>query len=301
MRHGAFGLGHLQPVACRAHRRFRLFHQLAFRRLRAVDAVARDAREIAALVPAAFPSRVSAAVVARQARLVHLRGLHLPELQDVPLGVIVHVRLAGAVAALAAVGGRGRAWFFASAWSVPLSDVALVFVAHEAGVAAGITRRRCLRRRRRLCLRKLRTNRTEIDGGGCTEGQRPARVDASRPSSSAAITSASQRHPNFARQCRFRRMCIRSGPMSCRMVRQFPRDLRSALRKGRTGHDRTCAEVSTGFRPRNVAAVESAPKYRKGYSGSEIPPWLSSDTRFPKAAYGVGASIVVEVSTENFR
>ena len=76
--------------------------------LRAVDAVARRAREVPRGVRAALPAGMRSAVVAGEARLADLRRLHRAKLQDVPLGVVVDVRLPGAVAALAPVRRRRR-------------------------------------------------------------------------------------------------------------------------------------------------------------------------------------------------
>ena len=50
---------------------------------------------------AALPAGVCAAVVAGEARLADLRRLHRAELQDVPLGVVVDVRLSRTMTALA--------------------------------------------------------------------------------------------------------------------------------------------------------------------------------------------------------
>ena len=85
-------------------------HELLLGRLRAVHAVAGGARRDCAR-SCALPSQPAcvAAVVAGQAGLADLRRLHLAELPDVPLGVVVDVRLPGPVAALAAVRRRRRA------------------------------------------------------------------------------------------------------------------------------------------------------------------------------------------------
>ena len=84
--------------------RLRLGLQLALERLRGVDAVARGAREVAGVVRAAIPERVRALGVAGQARLVAGAriDLRVAEAQDLALVVVVHVGLAGTVAALAA-------------------------------------------------------------------------------------------------------------------------------------------------------------------------------------------------------
>ena len=85
------------------------FTQLGLLRLRRVHRVARHAGQIAGGVSAAVPHRVLGLVVARHAGLVGLARRHLGELQDVPLGIVVDVRLAGTVARLAALVGGGRA------------------------------------------------------------------------------------------------------------------------------------------------------------------------------------------------
>jgi len=76
------------------------------RGFRAMNAVAGGAGQVPALVPAPLPARVFAAVVTAQTGLVDLGRLDLAELADVSLVVVVHMRLAGSVTALAAVGGR---------------------------------------------------------------------------------------------------------------------------------------------------------------------------------------------------
>ena len=85
VRDGAFGLGHLQPVARRADLGLGRLDQLPLRRLRAVHAVTRRAREVAGGVRAALPPRVCAAVVTGEACLADLRRLHLLELLMCPL------------------------------------------------------------------------------------------------------------------------------------------------------------------------------------------------------------------------
>src|SRR5262245_58429539 len=76
------------------------------RGLRTVNAVARGAGQVTAFVPAPLPARVVAAVVTTQTGLVHLGRRDLTELSNVSLVIVVHMRLAGAVTTLAAVGGR---------------------------------------------------------------------------------------------------------------------------------------------------------------------------------------------------
>jgi hypothetical protein len=86
-----------------------------------------------------------AAVVAREARLADVRRLHRAKLQDVPLGVVVHVRLPGAVAALAPVGRRRRPRILRLPVLRALEAGLLVGVADDAGIAPDISgrRRRC--------------------------------------------------------------------------------------------------------------------------------------------------------------
>ena len=71
-----------------------------------MDTVARRARQAPRLVRAALPPDMRSAVVARQACLTDVCRLHRAELPDVPLGVVVDMRLPGAMATLAAVGCR---------------------------------------------------------------------------------------------------------------------------------------------------------------------------------------------------
>src|SRR3954470_6415508 len=102
------GLANLQPVTRGTQLRLSRLDKLPFRRLRAVYAVAGGARQIAAIVRAAFPCRVIAAVVAREARRARLRGGRGRSEALDQFGIpALGVRLAGPVAAFAAV-GRGR-------------------------------------------------------------------------------------------------------------------------------------------------------------------------------------------------
>ena len=118
-----------------------------------MDAVARRAGEIAAVVRAALPRRVRAAIVAGEARLADFLRLHRGELQDVSLGVVVDVRLAGAVAALAALAGGRRARILRLAVLAGVDARFLIGVAADAGIGPGIT---SLRSARRLDGRRLR-------------------------------------------------------------------------------------------------------------------------------------------------
>jgi hypothetical protein len=106
---GPLCLGDLQTMTRRAQLGLSSFDELTFKRLRAVDAVAGGAREIPALVRAVFPTRVTATVVASQARLVRFSVGDLSELSDMPLVVVVYVRLSRPVTALAAMGRLWRA------------------------------------------------------------------------------------------------------------------------------------------------------------------------------------------------
>src|SRR6185436_11472918 len=95
------------------------------------------ARQISAFVSAAFPPGVFAAVVTGEARLADLARLHLAELADVLFRIVVHVRLAGTVAALAAVGRCWRARILRV--GVRRAFHGLVFgVAPQAGIAAHV-------------------------------------------------------------------------------------------------------------------------------------------------------------------
>jgi len=150
VRDSAFGLRDLKAMTCRADFGLCRLCELVRRRLRAVDAVARGARQVAPIVRAAFPSRVRAAVVTGETRLVDLRGLHLFELQDVPLRVVVHVRLPRTMAALAPVSGLGRPRVFCLRVRCALERVTLVAVTRHTGVAPDVARLLCRRRCGRL-------------------------------------------------------------------------------------------------------------------------------------------------------
>ena len=189
VRHGALGLRHLEPVTRRAQLGLGGLHQLELRRLGLVHAVAGGAGEVAPVVRTAFPARVRPAIVAREAGLVDLGRLQGAELLDVPFRLVVHVRLARAVAALAAERRRRRARILGL--PVPgMFDVAALFVvADHTRVSAGVPwspwglrRRRsgrwgrgCRRLRARRRLRRGRHHghlrRAHQPGGGDTGEQ----------------------------------------------------------------------------------------------------------------------------------
>jgi len=133
--------------------------------LRAVNAVARGAGKIPALVPTSLPARVVTAIVATQTRLVDLGRLDLTELADVALIFVVDVRLAWTVAALAAVGGRWSSWVHRHRVGSALERLALG-VARLAGVAPNVTDLR-IGRRRLLC---SRCRRRRLLCSGCRRG-----------------------------------------------------------------------------------------------------------------------------------
>ena len=87
-------------------------------------------------MPAALPHRVLGLVVAGQARVADLARGHLAELQDVALRIVVDVRLAGAVARLAALLGCGRARNLGVAVGGAVDGGGLV--ARQAGVLSDI-------------------------------------------------------------------------------------------------------------------------------------------------------------------
>ena len=118
---------------------------------RRVHRVARGAADVARVVRAARPERVIALVVAGHADRADVTRGHLRELLHVPLRVVVDVRLAGAVAALAAM-LRGRRLRIAR-HAVLRSLERLVRVTRGAGVVAHVVRRRW---RLRLGCRRLR-------------------------------------------------------------------------------------------------------------------------------------------------
>ena len=120
-----------------------------------VDAVARRARDVPGGVRAGLPAGMRSAVVAGEARLADVRRLHRAKLQDVPLGVVVNVRLPGAVAALAPVGRRRRPRILRLPVFRALEAGLLIGVANDAGIAPDIASRRSRRLRggRRLGLR----------------------------------------------------------------------------------------------------------------------------------------------------
>src|SRR3954470_14956668 len=165
VRNGAFGLGDLQTMTGCAELGLGRLDELMRGRRRVVDAVARDARQVSALVRASFPPGVHAAVVTAETGLVGRGRRRLREFHDVPLGVVVDVRLPGTVAALAAVRGCRRAWILALAVGRALERVALAFVTHHARIGAGVGARD---RRGGLGSRRLRGHRSS--GGHCARG-----------------------------------------------------------------------------------------------------------------------------------
>ena len=144
--HRALGLRDLQTMTGGAGRGLGRLRELMLRRRGLVHAVAGGAGEVARLVRAAFPARVGAAVVAREAGRVHLGRLERAEPPDIALGVVVDVGLAGPVAALAAErGGRRPEILDLPVLRAP--DVRrTVVMAERAGVGAGVAGRW-----RRLC------------------------------------------------------------------------------------------------------------------------------------------------------
>src|SRR3954470_19734816 len=165
VRNGAFGLGDLQTMTGCAELGLGRLDELMCGRRRVVDAVARDARQVSALVRASFPPGVHAAGVTAETGLVGRGRGRLREFHDVPLGVVVDVRLSGTMAALAAVRGCRRAWIFALAMRRALERVALAFVTHHARVGAGVGARD---RSGGLGRRRLRGRRSSR--GDCARG-----------------------------------------------------------------------------------------------------------------------------------
>src|SRR5262245_31588892 len=120
-----------------------------FERLGAVDAMAGRAREIAALVGTAFPAGVVAAVVTGQAGLVDVASrCRLVETPDVFLRIVVHVRLAGAVTALASERGHRRPRILGLSMLRTQQVRFVGVVAREASGGSGIRAGRRLRLRR---------------------------------------------------------------------------------------------------------------------------------------------------------
>ena len=177
---GAIQLGHLVAVA--GHALLLLIDRLQLRlgRLRLVDAVTADARDVARFVLAALPQRMRSPVVARRAAVGHLPGRQPIELHRLDLLGIAGVRLARPVTGFASLGRRrgfadsapGRAWW-------PDRRV-VTGVAGGTGLGADVTgwrRAGCLRRRRRRRFRGLRVagrrRCLDDDGPGQRRGQRP--------------------------------------------------------------------------------------------------------------------------------
>ena len=87
---------------------------------------------------AALPPCVCAAVVAGQTRAIDLGRLQLLELRDVPLGVVVDVRLPRTVAALASELGGWRSRVGGLPVLRALEAGFLIGVTQHARVAAGV-------------------------------------------------------------------------------------------------------------------------------------------------------------------
>ncbi len=108
--------------------------------------MARGAREIPRGVGAGFPARVRPAVVAGQTGLADFGWLEFFEFLDLALGIVVDVRLARTMAALAAERGGRRARVL----DLPVPRVRhalfLRLVTHDAGIGAGVARRQRGRR-----------------------------------------------------------------------------------------------------------------------------------------------------------
>ena len=140
-----------------AHLRLGRLHQLALPRLRRVHAVARGAAEIPRGVGAGLPACVSAAVVAGETRVVDLAWLQFLEFLDLPFRVVVDVRLARTMAALAAERGCGRAGILGLPVLRVRDALCLCLMTDDAGIRSGVARRQ--RGRRRLRGRRLRRRR----------------------------------------------------------------------------------------------------------------------------------------------
>jgi hypothetical protein len=110
VRDGALGFGGLQAMTRSTELGLSRLDELSLEGLRAVNAMAGRAGQVASLVGTAFPARVIAAVVTGQARLVRFSVPDLSELPNIPFVVVVDVRLSRTVAALAAMGCLRRAW-----------------------------------------------------------------------------------------------------------------------------------------------------------------------------------------------
>ena len=138
VRHRALGLGDLHPVTRGTHRRLRALHELAGGRLRLVDAVTRDARQVPRLVHAALPAGVRASVVTRETRLTRACGRQRLQPGDIALRLVVDMRLSWPVAALATERRRWRAGIMHLAMSRALERVTLSRVTQNARVAPGV-------------------------------------------------------------------------------------------------------------------------------------------------------------------
>ena len=87
---------------------------------------------------AALPARVTAAIVAGEAGLVHLGRLERAESLDVSLRVVVDMRLPWTVTALAAECGRGDSRILRLPVARVLDVLRLIVVAEDAGVSTGV-------------------------------------------------------------------------------------------------------------------------------------------------------------------
>ena len=219
-----------------------------------------------ALVRAAFPAGVSAAVVAGEAGLIGLGRRHLRELEDVPFRIVVDVRLPGTVTALAAVGRRRRARILRLAVRRAFQRGDLVLVADGAGVAARVAAAaRPPVARQRFARGPLRSAAAARLHRHCARHSRPPpatshrdTIATSRPSSSARYRNAIRK---FARsyaagsgilpRLMFPRISPSERPFVLaastprprrglvrRVVRAVPKQRRHHLRRVRAGHRR---------------------------------------------------------------
>src|SRR3954465_15046189 len=118
--------------------RLRRLDQLILGRNRLMDGVAGGAGQVSCLVSTALPAGMRPAVVTRQARAVDLGRLQRAELFDVPLGVVLNVCLAGAVAALAPERRRRGSRVLRQTVPRMLDALGLLVVAQETRGAAGV-------------------------------------------------------------------------------------------------------------------------------------------------------------------
>jgi len=170
--HGALRLLHLHLVAGAAEGELVNRFQLRLLGDRLVHGVACGAANVAGVVRAARPERVIALVVAGHADGAGVTRGHLRELVDVPLRVVVDVRLAGPVAALAAMLSGRRSRIARHAVLCTLEGLIGMargarIIADIAGVGRGLSGLR-----RGLCLRNAQP--AGIDRRAIEKGQ-PAR------------------------------------------------------------------------------------------------------------------------------